>query len=243
MRMDPGLGEVSAMSAHRKRTAEYVFGEADVVEADFVFEGGNLAFDRSPGRGRVLVGYGNVERTIAAYERRGEKLSQRDVVDRMASAFAGAEIVVMGVERQSPLLQHVDQTFVLLADGLAVVSRLGADGSRPERRQLETYRGLLRELGYQLAFIDHQMSDLEKGYASVNAVPFVDRSTGARKVLFPVFPGELRDGAEVPTREVLRGKGARAYDVYRDAGYEPLPVRDVTHRLGGNTHCILNALA
>ncbi|MGH9391759.1 MAG: hypothetical protein ACRD1Z_19330 [Vicinamibacteria bacterium] len=44
-------------------------------------------------------------------------------------------------------------------------------------------------------------------------------------------------------RRALLGKAALAYDLYRDLGYEPSPLRDVTHPLGGNTHCILNVLS
>jgi hypothetical protein len=44
-------------------------------------------------------------------------------------------------------------------------------------------------------------------------------------------------------RRALGGKAAVAFDLYRDLGYEPSPLRDVTHTLGGNTHCIVNVLS
>lgn len=243
LRMDAGVGDASSMSAARRRTAEYVFGPENVIEADFVFEGGNLAFDRVGETTRVLAGLGAFRRTLEHYRRRDVSLSHRDVEAMMASAFHGAEIVSMDEERQRPLLQHIDQAFVLLKDSVAVANRLVGTELRAERRQLEGYHRRLRELGYELAFIDHDAEDLEKSYLSVNAVPYLDRASGARRILFPVFPGECDEDALVLSRNVLRSKAAKAYDVYRDVGYEPVPVRDMTHVLGGNTHCIVNALA
>jgi hypothetical protein len=74
-------------------------------------------------------------------------------------------------------------------------------------------------------------------------VPFFDRDAGRKRVLLPVFPGEIREDARTVDRAALVGKAALAFDLYRDLGYEPSPLRDVTHALGGNTHCILNVLS
>ena len=74
----------------------------------------------------------------------------------------------------------------------------------------------------------------------------MDKSTGKRKILYPVFPGELKDGAYRKGRlspDDLTGKGLRAYDVYRELGYEPLPVRDHAHKHGGSLHCLVNPLS
>lgn len=79
--------------------------------------------------------------------------------------------------------------------------------------------------------------------SSVNVVPFFDREAGRKRVLLPVFPGELSEDATVVDRRALGGKAAVAFDLYRDLGYEPSPLRDVTHTLGGNTHCIVNVLS
>ncbi|HXV63942.1 MAG TPA: hypothetical protein VEK15_24800, partial [Vicinamibacteria bacterium] len=73
--------------------------------------------------------------------------------------------------------------------------------------------------------------------------PYVDKTTGQRRLLFPIFPGELAEGALAVNRETLRAKGRRAFDLYQELGYEASPVRDLTHHLGGNTHCIVNVLS
>ena len=230
------MGPSSKMSADRRRVAEIVFGEESVVEAPFVFEGGNLAFDR----GLVLVGRNDVSRTIAAS---GETLSRREVLDDVAATFGGIEVIEMGKEPQSPLLQHIDQAFVLLEDRAAVACRLEGGGLEVEARQLRYYADQLRDLGYRVSFLDHRASDLTRYRSSVNVVPFFDREAGRRRVLLPVFPGELSEGATFVDRRALGGKAAVAYDLYRDLGYEPSPLRDVTHTLGGNTHCIVNVLS
>jgi hypothetical protein len=111
------------------------------------------------------------------------------------------------------------------------------------RSSSENYADQLRDLGYRLSFLDHQASDLERYRSSINVVPFFDRDGGRKRILLPVFPGELSEEATDVDRKALRGKAAAAFDLYRDLGYEPSPLRDVTHALGGNTHCIVNVLS
>ncbi len=234
--MPESMGPASGMSVSRKRVAELVFGKDSVLEAPFVFEGGNLAFDGS----RILVGGNDVSRTIAAS---GETRSRRQVLLDVSRTFAGIEAVEVGNEPQSPLLQHLDQSFVLLDDRVAVACRLEGGGLEKEERQLRQCAEQLRDLGYRVKFLDHRASDLTSYRSSINVVPFFDRESGRKRVLLPVFPGELREDAVVAERKALLGKAARAFDLYRDLGYEPSPLRDVTHPLGGNTHCILNVLS
>ena len=235
-RMPPGMGPQSKMSKDRMRVAEVVFGEASVVEAPFVFEGGNVAFDR----GLVLIGRNDVSRTITAS---GESRSRSQVLDDVATTFGATEAVEMGEEPPSPLLQHIDQAFVLLEGRAAVACRLEGGGLDEAATQLRFYAGQLRDLGYRVFFLDHEASDLSGYRSSINVVPFFDREAGRKRVLLPVFPGELKEDAKVVDRRALLGKAAVAFDLYRDLGYEPSPVRDVTHALGGNTHCILNVLS
>ena len=234
--MPLSMGPASGMSASRQRLAELVFGRDSVVEAPLVFEGGNLAFDGS----RILVGRNDVSRTIAAS---GESRSRREVLEDVSATFAGIEVVEVGNEPQSPLLQHLDQSFVLLDDRVAVVCRLEGGGLEREERQLRDCADQLRGLGYRVSFLDHRASDLTGYRSSINVVPFFDREAGRKRVLLPVFPGELSEDATIVDRRALLGKAARAFDLYRDLGYEPSPVRDVTHPLGGNTHCLLNVLS
>lgn len=241
--MSSRMGEQSKMSIDRKRVSELVFGEDAVLEADFAFEGGNLAFDARDGAARVFVGYNTVSRTVRARKLAGREISRRDVLAEVSATFGGAEVVEVGRETQSLRLQHIDQMFLILHDGVAVVSQLAGKGPGRESGQLRYCADQLRELGYRVFPLDHSAEDLASYRSSVNCVPFVDKTTGEKKILFPVFPGEVDPESRSLSRAALSGKGARAFDLYRELGYEPRPIRDVTHRLGGNTHCILNALA
>jgi hypothetical protein len=234
--MPESMGPASGMSIDRKRVAELVFGTSNVLEAPFVFEGGNLAFDGK----QVLVGRNDVSRTIAAS---GGTRSRSQVLEDFSRTFAGIQVVEVGKEPQSPLLQHLDQSFVLLDDRVAVSCRLEGGGLETEERQLRQSADQLRGLGYRVSFLDHRSSDLRSYRSSINVVPFFDREAGRKRVLLPVFPGELREDAAVVDRKALLGKAARAFDLYRDLGYEPSPIRDVTHPLGGNVHCVLNVLS
>ena len=91
-RMPPAMGPASKMSADRTRVAEIVFGADSIVEAPFVFEGGNVAFDR----GLALIGRNDVSRTLAAF---GDSLSRRQVLEDVPAAFGAEEAVEMGRRR------------------------------------------------------------------------------------------------------------------------------------------------
>lgn len=235
----PYNGEISLS---RQRIARRVFDDR-VVEAEFVFEGGNLAFDRVGDRSRVFVGYNDVLLTIENYKRRGRSLNADDVAALVARGFGGAEVVVVGRQQQSRFLFHLDQAFILLGDGVAVVNRILGPPS-PEQRQLEATQSRLKALGYRTIAIDHTQADVEGYRVSTNAVPFVDAETGRKKIIFPVFPGELKGTPpQGPlSGEHLAGKALAAYRVYEAAGYLPIPIRDYSHVVGGNTHCLTNVL-
>ncbi|MGE3275225.1 MAG: hypothetical protein AB7O67_08935 [Vicinamibacterales bacterium] len=231
------------LSRSRAEVARDVFGDM-IVQADFVFEGGNLAFDRVGNRLRVFIGYNDVWLTIENYARLGRTLSVDDVTRIVSSDFGGAEVVVVGKEQQSPRLFHLDQAFILLGDGTAVVNRI-VDGSSRERTQLEATRRQLEGLGYRTLVIDHRQEHVARYQMSTNAVPFVDQQTGEKRIIFPVFPGEVKAGSvgvEQLGEKDLQGKGLAAYRTYAAAGYQPVPIRDYAHVVGGNTHCITNVL-
>lgn len=229
------------LSRSRDQVAQNVFGGA-VIEADFVFEGGNLAFDRTPAGLRVFIGYNDVWLTIENYKRLGRTLDVEDVAAIVSSDFGGADVIVVGREQQSPLLFHLDQAFILLGNKVAVVNALVGAESR-EQAQLMATRAQLESLGYRTIAIDHTQEQIERYQMSTNAVPFVDRSTGQKTIIFPVFPGEVKTTtAERLTEADLQGKGRAAYRAYEAAGYRPIPIRDYAHVVGGNTHCIANVL-
>lgn len=230
------------LTSSRSTLAKEVFGVDSAVETSFVFEAGNWAFDRTPDGLRVFVGYNDVEATIQQEAERGRRVSQRAVLESISSVLAGAEVVMLGTERQSPYIFHLDQAFVLLADRTAVVAQIERKGS-PEARQLAEIRRQLEEHGYRTLAIPHTLEEVRQYRSSTNVVPFVD-ADGRRRLLFPVFASELaKEPRRRPlTKDDLTGKARVAFETYEAAGYAPTPVPDFVSGAGGSIHCVINVL-
>ncbi|MEZ5285026.1 MAG: hypothetical protein R2712_09505 [Vicinamibacterales bacterium] len=156
-----------------------MFGDRTIA-ADFVFEGGNLAFDRIGSRTRVFIGYNDVRLTIENHARQGHEMSVDDVRGLVSEDFGGAEVVVVGRQQQSPLLFHLDQAFTLLDGQVAVVNRIVGPAS-PEQRQLQATESQLKALGYRRLPSSTRAGRRRRLPGSTNAVPFVDAATGRRR--------------------------------------------------------------
>lgn len=236
----PSMGTARAAAQSRANIARRIFGAA-VISADFVFEGGNVMFDRTPEGLRVLVGEDVVGHTVESARRHGRRVTKNDVVERVARRFGAAEVVVLAGE-QSGGLFHIDQAFALLREGKAVLQTPSETRSR-EAVLLSGYRAQLTALRYEIFEMPTSVEAIRRYQTSVNVLPFTDLQTGEDVVIFPVFPGEVAVNAPVVlSKEHLIGKAALAYAVFERTGYAPRPVRDVSHVSGGNTHCITNVL-
>jgi len=199
-------------------------------------------FDRTDAGLRVFIGYNDLLLTTQNVGMDGGWLSLPGAAERVSRLFGGAEVAVMGQTPQSPYLPHIDESFVLLDGRTAVVTRLPGSTS-DEARELGGYAGQLADLGYRVLTIDSTIESVRRYEASTNAVPFIERTTGRRRIIYPVFPAEVDPQAiGALSKAALRGKGLHAWEVYASAGYEPLPVRDFAHVVGGASHCISNAL-
>ena len=237
---DDSMGAAHHMAETRRRIAASIFGEAKIVRAEFVFEGGNLLFDRVDGRLRVLIGENDIRFSKDTLRRQGVSISERTVAETISKQFGGAEVVVLH-GRRTELLRHIDQAMVLLRGGVAILATVDDDSQ--EARLLDGYREQLESLRYRVLEIPHSGSDIERFRMSTNAVPFTHRDSGDDMVIFPVFPGEVREEAPAILSESdLIGKASAAYKAFRAARYHPLPVRDFAHVVGGNTHCITNVV-
>ena len=163
------------------------------------FRGGNLACDAAEDGLRVFIGFNDIELTLKNYEALGQPISREEVLRRISAQFGGAHVVEMGNETQSDFLRHLDQAFVLFADGNAIVNTTEDDGVPDERRQLERYKAQLRALGYRIHELSNSADEIRGYHNSLNAVPYVDAETGKRKIIFPVFPGEIASGYDGPS--------------------------------------------
>ncbi|MEZ5421226.1 MAG: hypothetical protein R2708_28335 [Vicinamibacterales bacterium] len=209
-----------------------------IVDAGFVFEGGNLAFDRVGDRTRVFIGYNDVPLTIDNYRRQGRALDLDGVVI-MAADFGGAEVRWWGARSRarscSTSTRRSSCSATVWRSSTASSGRRRASSSKLEATRSQARAARLPDHRHR----PHAVGGRELPI-STNAVPFVDATTGRRTVVFPVFPGECGTPEGRLSVEHLKGKALAAYRAYLAAGYQPVPVRDFAHALGGNTHCIAN---
>lgn len=228
----------------RNQSIDQAFGSANVVPASFYFEGGNITYDKTDDGLRVFVGYNDIDNTQYYYEKNGVKKTLEEIAKMISNQFGGAEVVIMGTERQPKEIFHLDQSFIILADQQVVLNKI--DDETPAAESLIIMRKQLENLGYKISNIDLSQSDLTNSFISTNAIPYVDKQTKERKIIFPVFPGEVNgnfDNLAELTPDILQGKGKQTFEIYQKLGYRPVPVRDFSHVLKGNTHCISNVLA
>lgn len=155
----------------------------------------------------------------------------------------------MGDKELINICFHIDQAFVILDGKQAVVNQCASpcfDGTVDVSQQLQYYKRQLEGLGYKIIEIENTPQQLKANYSSTNVIPFVDKNTGQKKVILPIFPDEIKEDAidnQKLTPRSLLGKGLAAYHAYLKAGYEPVLVRDYIYVDKGNLHCISNVLA
>jgi hypothetical protein len=130
----PALAYDSRIAHDRALVARTVFGPRAVVEADFVFEGGNVMLDRTAEGFMVLIGYNDLWLTTRNDAAWGHATTLDEAAGRVSARFGGYPVVRMGNDRQSRFLPHIDESFVLLADRTAVLTRL--PGGLHERHTL-----------------------------------------------------------------------------------------------------------
>ncbi len=228
----------------RNEAIQNLYGE-NVLVADFYFQGGNLTFDQTDEGLRVFVGYDDVESTCAIYDRQGKVgLNHLDIHQIISKTFGGAQVVELGNEKQDLAVMHLDQSFIILADKKVVFNKV-ADKSKLAEQQ-DFIRQQLEQLGYEIIDLENSSIDLQEYRNSVNAIPYVDKNDGVRKVMYPVFPGEVNgdyNSLENISEADLQGKGLAAYKAYKKAGYLPIPIRNFSGLRRGNTHCLSNVLA
>ncbi len=181
MDVDPAMERNQHIAASRQQIARAVFGVSSVIKAPFVFEGGNLEFDRVGDRYRILIGFNDLLLSIDNYNAIKKRFSRARLLEAIAEQFGVDDVIVMGREEQSPYLFHIDQAFILLADRVAVVNRIVAAKSSREERQLQYYNSQLKALGYRIITIDNTQTEIERRHTSTNAIPYVDHEPGRKR--------------------------------------------------------------
>lgn len=222
-----------------------------IIQADIYFDGGNVTFDRTEKGMRLFVGYADVYYSRHNKATDEEKISPQGFAKKMSRIFGGAEVVVMGNRELIGDCFHIDQAFIILDNKKVVINQceqrcMDANADVDINEQLKYYKAQLEALGYETIVINNTPEQIRNSFSSTNAIPFVDKISGVKKILVPVFPDEIKSES-VKKKEIglndLQGKGIGAYMAYIKAGYEPIFVRDHSYIDKGNIHCISNVFA
>ncbi|MBT5016708.1 hypothetical protein HN748_00485 [Candidatus Peregrinibacteria bacterium] len=237
----------------RNELLKELLNEEELFQVPFFFEGGNMFFDTNGERLRVFVGYDSISKTQQAYAWRDVNFSEEEIEKMMSAYFGGAEIIVMGYRPQPTEVFHLDLLFTIL-DDQTVVMRVPNQEETAFKAEVNYAKFLLSSMGYKIIEIPTTVERFEEYMSCVNGIPFVDKETGVKKMMFPVYQEDFCDPLiyENPleyfrnypiTEDDLTNEGLAAYRAFREAGYEPIPVRNFTFDQKGSLHCITNVLA
>ncbi len=220
------------------------------LQVPFIFQGGNILFDTTDEGSKVFIGYDDIMVTDYAYRWNGVNFSREEIVGLISSYLGGAEVIVVGKRKQPEEIFHLDHAFVIL-DNQTVVMRVPSEETNFSDI-LASYRAMFE--GYRIIEIETDPARFSNFRSSVNGVPFVHRETGERQMMFPVYEEDFVDpelfakSARYFKRhpiqaEDLTSEGLAAYRAFQEAGYKPIPVRNLTSHHKGSLHCLTNVLA
>ena len=213
-----------------------------VQQLDLAFKGGNVLCDTRCGNTIAFCGYDSIRSTRTIWSAfHGETLSDREIIKRFQKALGVDRVILAGPTKPQPkFLYHLDQAMLLLPDARVAVSRvvgatprLEPDASQVRAIQafLADLRATLEELGYSIVDIETPVESVLQYQHYVNAIPYIDVSTGRRTLLMPVFPSTA--SAEIVARNTKR---------LEQLGFQVRHVTTSAYRLSGGIHCLVNVL-
>lgn len=219
--------------------------DVEVRRLPLAFKGGNILVDELAGRRIVFCGYDSVRSTRTAWRAfEGETISDDKVAEMVQDGLNADQVVIVGGTHSQPeLMYHLDQSMLLLPDGVAAVPRIVGERPRLEPdaspiRQVEAFLNALRpklgKLGYRVVNIDTTVQNVLHYQHYVNAIPFVERESGKRTILLPSFP----DATTEQDRAVVQ-KNTKTLE---SLGYSVIHVPTRAYELTGGIHCLINVL-
>jgi len=217
----------------------------EVRRTPLAFKGGNVLVDERAGRRLVFCGYDSVRASRTVWRTfQGEELSDAGVVDLVKDIFDADDVVIIGGTRPQPeRMYHLDQAMLPLGEGMIGIARVVGERPRLEPdatriRQVEAFlmqlRPILNDLGYAVVDVDVTVDNVLGYQHYINAIPYVDKKTGQKTVLMPVFS----ESTGVADKHVVR-KNAKTLE---SMGYRVVHVPTRTYELTGGIHCLVNVL-
>ena len=217
--------------------------EIEVVRSAVTFSGGNVLYDVHRGSKVVFCGGDLLRKTRTVWKATRDSVpSDSQIVAMLKKDLDADEVVIIGSDRVQPTqMFHLDQAMVLLPHGTVAVTRIvdGNTGDHSTRAEIKDVQVFLSQLRSKLQQMGYKIIDLYtsaqyildyKHYA--NAIPYIDRTTGRRTILMPVF-GQGGTGAELEEKNVA---------ALESAGYRVIRVRTEAHQRNGGIHCLINVL-
>lgn len=203
-----------------------------VLRAPIFLRGGNLLVAARAGRRILLVGRDELAMNRQWFVKTFNFTPPPNAVPDILKAATGVDDLIIVPNSQS--LFHLDMFIAPLADDtVGILAPQDPEAmAAADRDILAQARTLLQRAGFRIVDIPTAVKWMKNFQSPANVVPFVDRDTGRRRVLLPVFEEPGGDGPS-------QGLNARVAAAYRSAGLDPIPVKDIFHLRRGSIHCTL----
>lgn len=192
------------------------------------FRGGNLLMAAREKQTLLLVGRDELAMNQDWIAKTFHFSPLPEAVPEILKAATGADAVL--ILPNSRHFFHLDTYLTPLADGqIGLLAPLDSERlPQADRDVLAQTRQLLLSKGFAIVDIPTTAHRISHYQSPVNIVPFVDRQSGQRRALTPMFPESPGDSLN-----------AKVLAAYRRAGIDPIPVEDHFHERWGSIHCAL----
>ncbi|MBT3355951.1 hypothetical protein HN784_00480 [bacterium] len=212
----------------------------------FFFEGGNIMAAENELGHFVFIDFETIKKTRDLYKTFGKNLSISQVGNLIQGFFLDLKVVVLGDTTREGNFVHLDQSVLFLDNNTVVVYSVNDKPQSKASLQHKLYKKQLTSLGFKVKTLPISSIGIESSTSSLNAIVFKDSETQEKKVIFPVYPGQLNGEDEKKSpllKDDLKGEALLAFDLFLELGYLPIPVFDgSTFKQKGSLHCISNVL-
>jgi len=231
-------GNFSQRSFARNESLSKTVTNLAIKEVDFFFEGGNVIVAENQSQQLlILVDYTSVTDSFS-------KNTLSKAADALSKGFGETKIGIIGNTQRINNFIHLDQSVLLLPNGIVFVNKITGFPKSSAARQHKTYTKQLKQLGFKVITIDTTNDDVEKSRSSLNAIPFFDKQENKEKVIFPVFENELKNkDLKDLSKSNLSGKALQMYEELEKLDTQPIPLLDQNlFQNNAGYHCLVNVL-
>lgn len=203
----------------------------DVVTVPMFFQGGNLLLGESDQRW-LLIGQDEFKNNANAFY--STIMSFTPDVEEMEMLRRLAGVSDVFKLPNTVHMFHLDMAMVFLdKDVVGLLDPLDPDGlDQADLDMLREIKIVMEGLGFKIVKIPTTSAWVSTFRSPANAVPFVDRETGRRKVLIPQY-----QDVTVQVKGKMQSLNTLIEQAYASAGYQPVFVEDRFYTDNGNIHC------